>query len=66
MINPGAEMNLIGGVGFSILHSSDEVEPLSGPLQSMGLAMLPKVDVVMTIEESNTKSVARLNRIEKK
>ena len=59
VIDPGAEQDLIGGVGFAILHFSDEVEPLTGPLQSMGTEVLPKVDAVTAVEDKEGKVLGK-------
>ena len=38
VIDPGAEQDLIGGVGWQILHFSDLSEPLQGPSKGIGTA----------------------------
>ena len=50
VIDPGAKQDIIGGFGWKILHLSDLYEPLQGPLQGMGTAVLPKVYAVTAVE----------------
>ena len=57
VIDPGAEQDLIGGVGFAILHFSNEIESLTGPLQDMGTTLLPKVDAVTAVHDCDGKTI---------
>ena len=57
VIDPGAEQDRIGGIGCTILHFSNEFEPLTGLLQNMGTTMLPKVDAVTVGTDSNGRTV---------
>jgi len=57
VIDPGAEQDVIGGVGWHIMHFSDESETLSAALDGMGTAVLPKVDAVTAVEDSNGRVV---------
>ena len=53
VIDPGAEREVIGGVGWRILHFSDKSESLSGALTGMGCQVLPSVDAVTTVKDEN-------------
>ncbi len=50
VFDSGAEQDLIGGVGFAIMHFSDESQSVLGPLPGMGGVTLPKVDAVTAVE----------------
>ena len=57
VIKPGTEQDLIGGVGWHILHLSDISEPLQVTLQGMETGVLPKVDAVTEVGDKNGKLV---------
>ena len=57
VIDPGAEKEIVGGVGWHILHFSDQSEPLSGGLKGMGSVVLPIVDAVTAVEDSDGRVV---------
>ena len=52
VIDPGADKELIGGVSWHILHFSDNSEELHGALAGMGSEVLPSVDAVTAVEDS--------------
>ena len=41
VIDPGAETDLIGGLGWHVLYLSDDSEQLTGALSGMGARVLP-------------------------
>ena len=53
VIDPGAEKEVIGGVGWKILHFSDRSEALNGALAGMGTEVLPTVDAVTTVKDTD-------------
>jgi hypothetical protein len=57
VIDPGAEKEVIGGVGWHILHFSDKSESLSGALAGMGNKVLPSVDAVTAVEDTEGRVV---------
>ena len=58
VIDPGAERDVIGGVGWRVLHFSDKSETLSGALVGMGTSnVLPSVDAVTAVQDSDGKVV---------
>ena len=57
VIDPGAEKEVVGGVGWRILHFSDKSESLNGPLAGIGSSVLPSVDAVTVVEDSEGKVV---------
>ena len=48
----GAEMEVIGGVGWKVLNFYDKSETLGGALKVMGTEVLPSVDAVTAVEDS--------------
>ena len=52
VIGPGSEMEVIGGVGWQVLHFSDKSETLRGALNGMGGEVLQPVDAVTAVEDS--------------
>ena len=57
VIDPGAEKEVVGGVGWRILHFSDKSESLNGPLAGMGNSVLPTVDAVTAMQDNEGKTV---------
>ena len=57
VIDPGAEREVIGGVGWRILHFSDKSESLSGALAGMGSESLPSVDAVTSAKDTEGRTV---------
>ena len=57
VIDPGAEHEVISGVGWQILHFSDESEPLSGALAGMGTKVLPLANLVTAVNDQNGNAV---------
>ena len=57
VIDPGADKELIGGIGWHILHFSDKSETLSGALEGMGSSVLPSVDAVTAVKDSEGRVV---------
>ena len=53
VIDPGAEMEVIGGVGWRILHFPQKSETLNGALTGMGSEVLPTVDAVTAVEDED-------------
>ena len=52
VIDTGAEREIIGGVGWHILHFSDKSEGIHGALSGMGSEVLPSVDAVTAVNDS--------------
>ncbi len=58
VIDPGAEREVIGGVGWRILHFSVKSESLrSGALAGMGSESLPSVDAVTSAKDTEGSTV---------
>ena len=57
VIDTGAEMEVIGGVGWKVLHFSDKSETLGGALSGMGTEVLPSVDAVTAVEDADGRVV---------
>ena len=57
VINPGAKKEILGGLGWYILHFSDKSESLNGALSGMGSEILPSVDAVTCVYNINRKAV---------
>ena len=55
VINPGAEREVVGGVGWHIIHFSDKSESLNGALTGMGSEVLPSVDAVTAVEDGDVR-----------
>ena len=53
VIDPGAERDVVGGVGWHILHFSDQSKPLNGGLKGMGSIVLPVVNAVTAVEDAD-------------
>ena len=53
VVDTGAVEELVGGIGWHILHVSNKTETLSGALEGMGTRTLPKVDAVTAVEDEN-------------
>ena len=51
VIDPGADMDVIGRVGWKVLHFSNKSETLGGALKGMGTELLPSVDAVTSVED---------------
>ena len=45
-------MDVIGGVGWKVLHFSDKYETLGGALKGMGTEVLPSVCAATTVEDT--------------
>ena len=45
-------MDVIGGVGWELLHFSDKSETLGGALKGMGTKVLPSVDAATVVEDT--------------
>ena len=41
VIDPGSDMDVIGGVGWKVLHFSNKYETLAGALKGMDTGVLP-------------------------
>ena len=50
-------MEVIGGVGWKVLYLSDKSETLGGALKGMGTKLLPSVDAVTSVEDSEGRVV---------
>ena len=50
-------MEVIGGVGWKVLHFSDKSETLGGAFKGMGTEVLPSVDAVTSVEDSEGRVV---------
>ena len=48
----GGKVEIIGGVGWHILHFSDKSEGIHGALYGMGSEVLPSVDAVTAVNDS--------------
>ena len=57
VMDTGAEREVVGGVGWKILHFSDKSESLHGGLNGMGSVNLPFVDAVTVVEDTGGKVV---------
>ncbi len=57
VIDPGAKREVIGGVGWQILHFFDKSESLSGALAGMGSESLPSVDAVTSAKDTEGRTV---------
>ena len=57
VVDTGAEIEVIGGVGWKVLHFSDKFETLGGALKRMGTEVLPSVDAVTAVEDSEGRVV---------
>ena len=51
VIDPGATEDLIGGVGWHIVHISQRHEVLRGAIDGMGTIALPKVDAITSVTD---------------
>ena len=51
VIDPGATEDLVGGLGWRIIHVSKRTETLSGAVNGMGTVTLPKVDAVTAVTD---------------
>ena len=52
VIDPGAEEDLVGGVGWYIRHISDSSQTLNGAIDGMGSITLPRVDAITAVNDS--------------
>ena len=57
VIDLGAEKEIIGGLGWHILHFFDKSEALDGVLFGMGTQVLPLVDEVVTLSDTDGRTV---------
>ena len=57
VMDTGAEREVVGGVGWKILHFSDKSEPLHGGLNGMGSVNLPFVDAVVAADDTDGRVV---------
>ena len=57
VIDPGAEQDLIGGIGWQIMHFSDKSDVLQGALEGMGTKVLPLVDAVTAVKDEKGKVI---------
>ena len=57
VMDTGAEREVVGGVGWKILHFSDKSEPLHGGLNGMGSGNIPFVDAVTAVEDTDERVV---------
>ena len=57
IVDPGADMEIIGGVGWHVLHFSDRTEILNGALEGMGSSVLPTADAVTAVEDKDGRVV---------
>ena len=57
VIDPGAEEEMIGGLGWCVLYKSDQTESLSGPIEGMGTMRLPKVDAVTAVKDKSGNTI---------
>ena len=57
VIDLGAEKEIIGGLGWHILHFSDKSEALDGALSGMGTKVLPAVDAVTAVLDTDGSTV---------
>ena len=52
LIEPGAEMEVIGGVPWNVLHFSYKPETLGGALNGMGTKVLASINAFTEVENS--------------
>ena len=57
VIDPEADMEVISGVGWNVLHFYNKSETPRGALNGMGSKVLPSVDVVTAVEDSEGRIV---------
>ena len=57
VVDPGADMEIIGGVGWHVLHFSERTEILNGALEGMGSSVLPTADAVTAVEDMDGRVV---------
>ena len=50
-------MDIIGGVGWHVLHFSKRSEILNGALEGMGRSVLPTADAVTAVEDTDGRVV---------